>query len=260
MALEKADQKAPRLASWALQGLRRGVLGAVCLGSAGSVSADVGADKVAGAGFRGETDVYQHCILGDCIEWSALEIVGRASDGSLTSRIFEAGAGFVFEDTRVRFWDITGDGQFEVVVILTSLTLGASLAIYDAEGLIAQTPHIGQTRRWLAPVGAADFDGDGRMEVAFVDRPHLAKTLRVFEWDGAGLVLDAELAGLTNHRIGENFISSGVRDCGAGPEMITARGDWSDLMVTRMDGESLATRSLGAYSPERLAAALECGF
>jgi hypothetical protein len=158
----------------------------------------------------------------------------------------------------VRFWDVTGDGQFEVVVILTSLTLGASLAVYNADGRIAQTPHIGQTRRWLAPVGAADFDGDGRIELAFVDRPHLAKTLRVFEWNGAGLVLDAELGGLTNHRIGENFISGGVRDCGAGLEMVTADSDWSDLMVTRMDSGTLAARSLGVFTPERLAAALDC--
>jgi len=254
--------RAPRQTLQALRGLARGAGPAVCLGLAGAAWADVIIDEVVGAGFRGETDAYHHCILGDCIEWSALEIVGRAPDGTQTSRVFEAGAGFVFEDTGVRFWDVTGDGQFEVVVILTSLTsltLGASLAVYNAEGLIAQTPHIGQTQRWLAPVGAADFDGDGRIEVAFVDRPHLAKTLRVFEWDGAGLVLDAELAGLTNHRIGENFISSGVRACGAGPEMVTADADWSELMVTRMDGGTLAARSLGAYSPERLAAALDCG-
>lgn len=247
--------RAPRQA---LRGLARGAGLAVCLGLAGAAWADVIIDEVVDAGFRGETDVYHHCIMGDCIEWSALEIVGRAPDGTQTSRVFEAGAGFVFEDTDVRLWDVTGDGKFEAVVILTSLTLGASLAVYNAERLIAQTPHIGQTRRWLAPVGAADFDGDGRIEVAFVDRPHLAKTLRVFEWDGAGLVLDAELAGLTNHRIGENFISSGARACGAGPEMVTADADWSELMVTRMDGGTLVARSLGAYSPERLAAALDC--
>jgi hypothetical protein len=252
------SQRPPRLASRLLQGLVWGVLGAACLGLAGTALAEVVTDEIAGAGFRGETDAYQHCILGDCIEWSALEIIGRATDGALTSRVFEAGAGFVFEDTGVRFWDVTGDGQFEVVVILTSLTLGASLAVYNADGRIAQTPHIGQTRRWLAPVGAADFDGDGRIEVAFVDRPHLAKTLRVFEWNGAGLVLDAELGGLTNHRIGENFISGGVRDCGAGPEMVTADSDWSDLMVTRMDSGTLAARSLGGVTPEQLAAALDC--
>lgn len=120
----------------------------------------------------------------------------------------------VFEDLTPRLWDITGDGLPEVVVIETDMALGGSLAVYDQSGKIAETPHIGRPNRWLAPVGAADFDGDGRIEVAFVDRPHLAKTLRIFEWDGEKLVLDAELDGLTNHRIGEDFISSGVREWG----------------------------------------------
>jgi hypothetical protein len=41
--------------------------------------------------------------------------------------------------------------------------------------------------------------------------------------------------------------------------MVTAESDWSDLMLTRMDGGTLAARSLGVFTPERLAAALECG-
>ena len=86
----------------------------------------------------------------------------------------------------------------------------------------------------------------------------MAKTLRIFEWDGAGLGLDAELGGLTNHQIGQDFISSGVRDCGGGPEMVTADGDWSDIMVTRMDGGILETRSVGAFSREKLDAVLNC--
>ena len=107
-------------------------------------------------------------------------------------------------------------------------------------------------------MGAVDLDGDGRIEIAFVDRPHLAKTLRVFEWDGTGLVFEAELAGLTNHRIGEDFISGGVRDCGAGPEFVTADADWSDIMATTLDADVLKTRAIGGFSAAALAAALGC--
>jgi hypothetical protein len=46
--------------------------------------------------------------------------------------------------------------------------------------LLAATPHIGSANRWLAPIGAADLDGDGRVEIAYVDRPHLARTLRIW--------------------------------------------------------------------------------
>ncbi|MEL6960440.1 MAG: VCBS repeat-containing protein, partial [Pseudomonadota bacterium] len=117
----------------------------------------------------------------------------------------------VFEDVAPRLWDVTGDGKPEVVVIETDMALGGSLAVYDQSGKIAETDHIGRTNRWLAPVGAADFDGDGRIEVAFVDRPHLAKTLRIFEFSDGVLALEAEIVGLTNHRIGEDFITGGLR-------------------------------------------------
>lgn len=244
----------PRRPLRALQRVLRGARLMLCLGLAGQAAAD----QVAGALFRGETDAYQHCILGDCLEWSVLEIVGRAADGTLTARQFPAGEGFVFEDTGVRFWDVTGDGQYEVVVVLTSQDLGASLAVYSAEGRIAQTPYIGRPNRWLAPVGAADFDGDGRIEVAFVDRPHLAKVLRVFEWDGAELRLEAEMAGLTNHRIGEDFITGGVRDCGNGPEILTVNTDWTAIMVTRLTARRLETTPFAPFNAAAMAAALGC--
>ena len=41
----------------------------------------------------------------------------------------------------------------------------------------AATPFIGTPRRWLAPVGVADLDGDGRAEIAYVETPHRDKVL-----------------------------------------------------------------------------------
>ena len=35
----------------------------------------------------------------------------------------------------------------------------------------------------LAPLGAADLDGDGKIELAYIDRPHLAKILRIWRFD-----------------------------------------------------------------------------
>jgi len=243
---------APRLPVRALKGLVRGAGLAACLGLAGAAAAE----PVVGATFEGPTDRYGHGVLGDAIEFG--ELVIETEDWSNRTRYrVTLPVDHVFEDLEPRLWDITGDGEPEVVVIETDMALGGSLAVYDQTGKIAETPHIGRPNRWLAPVGAADFDGDGRIEVAFVDRPHLAKTLRVFEWDGTALVLDTEIVGLTNHRIGDAFISSGVRDCGDGAAMVMADADWSDLMVVSFGGV-WEVRSLGFYSHERLAAALEC--
>ena len=222
---------APRLAMRRLRGVTRGASLAVCVGLAGAACADT----MVGAEFDSPTGRYGHAILGNAIEFG--ELVIAVEDWAHTTRYrVTLPQDHVFEDLKPRLWDITGAGLPEVVVIETDMALGGSLAVYDQSGKIAETPHIGRPNRWLAPVGAADFDGDGRIEVAFVDRPHLAKTLRIFEWDGEKLVLDAELDGLTNHRIGEDFISSGVRECGGGPEMVTADADWLDVMVTSFQG------------------------
>ena len=113
------------------------------------------------------TDRYGHAILGDAIEWGALEM--QTADGPVLIRLPET---HVFEDTAPRLADLDGDGDFEVIVVETAIAEGARLSVYDETGLVAATPHIGRTHRWLAPVGAVDLDGDGAVEIAYVDRPH----------------------------------------------------------------------------------------
>lgn len=243
---------APRLPVWALSGVSRGASLALCVGLASPVAGEV----IVGAQFVGETDVYAHCILGDCVEYQSLEITTEDWANTVRYRV-SLPADHVFEDIEPRLWDITGDGQPEVVVIETDVALGGSLAVYDQTGKIAETPHIGRSNRWLAPVGAADFDGDGRIEVAFIDRPHLAKVMRIFEWDGSALVLEHEIGGLTNHRIGEDFITGGARYCLVGTQMVTANADWSQVMVTFYDG-GWVTQAVAPFSSDAIAAVLGC--
>lgn len=219
--------------------------------------AAAGAETIVEATFDGPTTRYGHGILGDAVEFT--ELVITTEDWAHRTRYrITLPSDHVFEDLQPRLWDITGDGTPEVVVIETDMALGGSLAVYDQSGKIAETPHIGRTNRWLAPIAAADLDGDGRVEVAFIDRPHLAKTLRIFEWDVAALVLEAELAGLTNHRIGEDFITGGLRVCGDTPELVTADADWSDVMVTTLRGGAVSTRSIGPFSQSAISRALAC--
>lgn len=223
------------------------------------LAATAASAQITSARFEDPTQGYPHCILGDCVTYRSLVVFTTdPADGASLRYVARLPEGLVFEDIAPRLWDITGDGSAEVVVVLTSTAFGASLAVFGPDRLIAQTPYIGQPNRWLAPVGAADFDGDGRMEVAFVDRPHLAKVLRVFEWDGTALRLEAERAGLTNHRIGEGFITGGVRDCGNGPEIVTANADWTAVMATRLRAGALQTTKLSAFSAAAVADALGC--
>ncbi|WP_238991728.1 FG-GAP repeat domain-containing protein [Gemmobacter caeruleus] len=164
---------------------------------------------------------YDHHILGRLRDHGALVLTLRAcGDCAPEERRFRLPETHVFEDVAPRLWDVTGDGAPEAVVVETDIARGAALAIYGPAGRLAATAPIGQTHRWLAPAGAGDFDGDGRIEIAYVDRPHLRRELVFLRLDGPQLTEVARLPGYANHRIGEERILSGSRDCGAGAELV----------------------------------------
>lgn len=221
------------------------------------------ADTIGSATFSEPTTRYPHGVLGDGIEYGALTIGTNGPTGRNTFSVVLP-ADQVFEDLAPRLWDITGDGSPEIVVVHSSQDQGASLWVIGlndagAPQVLAATPPIGQRFRWLAPLGAADLDGDGRIEIAYIDRPHLAKTLRIWEFDGTALRPEAQATGLTNHRIGEDFISGGIRTCAGIAEVITANADWSQVMASRFDGIAISTRALGPLTdPDDLRAALDC--
>ncbi|MEO1918162.1 MAG: hypothetical protein ABGW81_00290 [Paracoccaceae bacterium] len=84
---------------------------------------------VAGGGiieaeYGGDVDVYPHRIMGDIYEKQELIVVD--ADGVKHSLTLSSN---VFEDMAPRVADMDGDGRGDVVVVETSVTLGASLAI-----------------------------------------------------------------------------------------------------------------------------------
>ncbi len=205
-----------------------------------------------GAWFDGPTTIYPHGVLGDDTEALVLAAYSPFSRSSCGDIRADAGLDHVFEDVAPRLADLDGDALPEIIVVRTHLRKGAQLAIYKdtRDGkltLIAKTPYIGKRNRWLAPIGAADLDGDGEMEVAYIDRPHLAKTLRVWRYARGNLTEIAELPGLTNHRIGERDIAGGIRTCEGLPEMIVASADWTELRSARLSDGKLASRPLGPH-------------
>ncbi len=220
-------------------------------------------DIIIAAEYAEPVSRYGHNVLGDGAEWGALRLtVDKCLDcatrqtASIVIRLPDTR---VFEDVAPRLVDLDDDSIPEVVVIETDLSLGARLAIYDETGLITATPFIGRSFRWLAPLGAADMDGDGHMELAYIDRPHLAKILRSWRYQDRALTLIAEAPDLTNHRIGETTISGGIRTCGASPEIITANGNWTKIMATTLTDGTLKSRALGPFKgPASLIAALTC--
>ena len=231
---------------------------ALCLSAAAGVAqarcADGDGDWIARACYTDplETGLYGHDVLGGTPEWTAVEVTlgpkGRATLGG-DRYIRRAPSRHIFEDIAPRVVQLDASGPPELILIYTDFDRGAALMVDNLEtGRLSVTPHIGQRNRWLAPLGAADLDGDGVVELAYIDRPHLAKTLVVWRYGANGELTRVDsLPGLTNHRIGQDFITGGIFDCGQGPEVVTADANWQNLMATRLREGRLSTRRIGAF-------------
>ena len=214
----------------------------------------VTAESITAARLAEPTTRYPHGVLGDDVEYGALELT-TGEGRRILIRLPETR---VFEDTEARLADLDGDGAPEVLVAESDARLGARLSVYGPAGLIAATPPIGTRFRWLAIAGAADLDGDGFTEIAYVDRPHLAKTLRVVRYRDGHLTEVASLPGVTNHRIGETDIAGGLRDCGSGPEIILADATWQTVLAVRLDATLSARPLFPHQGRESFARALAC--
>lgn len=168
-----------------------------------------GGGDIAEAWYAGETTRYRHGALGDAIEAESLAV--QLADGPMAS--YRLGPDEVFEDLEPRIVDLDRDlvGRDEVVAIVSSLDRGAAVTVFaigpDGEGRpallqLARSRPIGTANRWLNIAGIADFDGDGFIEIAYVDRPHILGDLVFLEWRGGRLAEQARLGGYANHMNG----------------------------------------------------------
>lgn len=199
------------------------------------------------------TDRYPHDIMGGLMAHTDL-VVGfeRCAGCAPETLAIRLSDDLVFEDFAPRLVDLDGDGVMEIVVVESHQTQGARLAVWDLvsdQGRArlsrgATTPYIGTRFRWLAPIGAADFDGDGAVEFAYVEKPHLDKILRIVRRDGPKLSQVASISGVTNHAIGQEQVHSRIEDCRGGPAIIALNADGTRIVSVRMGGNGLVWREI----------------
>ncbi|MCA0045196.1 FG-GAP repeat domain-containing protein [Celeribacter litoreus] len=208
------------------------------------------AAEIVSATYEEPTSVYGHGAIANG-EYARLKVT--LDDGRSLSASFKKS---VFEDTAPRLHDFDGDGAPEIVTVVSGFNTGAWVQVWtlDFEDRLvparASAP-IGQRHRWLSIAGIADFDGDGIDEIAYVDRPHLAKTLLLMPvalGEEGMLVPTARLEGLTNHHLGAPEIEGGVRTCkGDAPVILTADTNWQNILETRWQNGALVTKTLATY-------------
>ena len=150
------------------------------------------------------------------------------------------------------------DGSEEIVLVEANALRGASLVVMGVEhterGPIlierARSAFVGSTFRWLNPVGAADFDADGKLDLAMVLTPHIGGELQLLHYRPPSLVPYARALDVSNHRMGalEQTLAVIVHVAGQRPTVLVPDMTLRALHALRWDAPGRWTE-LGDVMP-----------
>jgi FG-GAP-like repeat len=151
------------------------------------------------------TGRYPHASMGSALHAGSLHALsheGKAFQWTLPQQR-------VFEDLQPRLVDLDGDGRDEIIVIEADSERGAALVAYGLprSGALleerARSAYLGLPFRWLNPVGFADFDADGKLDIASITTPHIGGTLTLYRYAPPRIETFAKAMDVSNHQMGD---------------------------------------------------------
>ena len=171
-----------------------------------------GQRDIAWAWLGSPTARYPHAALGSSTHAGSVHVL-LPTQGKLQEVVYQLPLNRVFEDLTLRLADIDQDGRDELIVIEADALRGASVVVLGLEDAAntpsdkklvekARSPPAGSTFRWLNPVGVADFDGDGKLDIAAVITPHIGGVLTLYHYRPPQLVPYAKVMDTSNHLMG----------------------------------------------------------
>jgi FG-GAP-like repeat len=172
-----------------------------------------GRNTIAWAWLASPTVRYPHRSLGAFSHAGSAHVLFRNQSGAVVQLNYALPSDRVFEDLLPRLIDLDGDGQDELVLVESSTAAGAALVVLgvaiDKKGQaalqeFARGPNVGTAFRWLNPVGAADFDGDGKLDLAAIITPHIGGVLTLYRYKPPHLNPFASITDVSNHRMGSS--------------------------------------------------------
>lgn len=165
-----------------------------------------GTKDIAWAWLGSPTLRYPHKALGSATHAGTLHVL-LAGDAKPKERVYNLPLHKVFEDLTARLVDLDGDGRDEIIVIESDAARGSATVVLGqrANSIVelARSPYAGSTFLWLNPVGVADFDGDGQLDIASVITPHIGGTLTLYHYKPPKLEPFARTMDTSNHRMGD---------------------------------------------------------